>query len=411
MRFLHLADVHLDTPFAGRTEALRSRLRDASREAFRRAVDEAILEEVDAVLLAGDLFDGSRLSFETERFLLRELDRLGEAGIGVVYATGNHDPGRGGLRAHGLEWPAHVEVVGRRGPRRVVVTREGVPVGFVTAAGHETERETADLSRAFPRPPGELPEVALLHTRVRSARSADDHDPYAPSELESLVRSGFDYWALGHVHTRQVLSTHPPVHYPGNLQGRTPRETGARGGLLVDLGDRSAPRVEFRSFAPVRWETIEVGSLEEAHSLERLVSRVREVWDTERSSDPHPAPADWMVRVRLRGATPLWQELGREDERRVVADELAGALDALDVVVEAPAVHPVVSVEEHRVREDVLGEALRLIARVRAGEEPPPPGVELAGLDGADGHADETYLRSLLEEAEGEVLARLLEEG
>lgn len=409
MRLLHLADVHLDTPFAGRTESLRSRLRDASRAALRRAVDDALREDVDVVLIAGDLFDGTRLSFETERFLVRELGRLGEAGAAVVYATGNHDPGRGGLRAHGLEWPTHVEVVGSREPRRIPVRRGDRIVGAVTAAGHETERETVDLSRRFPHPPGDLPEVALLHTQVGSARSAEEHDAYAPSELETLRRGGYDYWALGHVHTRQVLSHDPPIHYPGNLQGRTPRETGPRGGLMVDLSDRDDPRVEFRSYAPVRWEDVEVEGLEAAHTLERLVDRVHTTWERARAADGAAATEwEWIIRVILRGPTPLWRELAEEEDRRVVGDELVGRLGALDVTVEAPSVHPVVPVAEHRRRQDVLGEALRLAEQVREGADLPLDVGDLAGVDGGGEEDVGAYVRSLLDGAEGEILVRLL---
>ncbi|MGD8873441.1 MAG: DNA repair exonuclease, partial [Gemmatimonadota bacterium] len=105
MRFLHVADVHLDTSFAGRSESVRRRLREASREAFRRAVDLAIREEVHAFLIAGDLFDGERLSFTTERFLLDQASRLADHGITVVYATGNHDPGAPGAGPRSLAWP------------------------------------------------------------------------------------------------------------------------------------------------------------------------------------------------------------------------------------------------------------------------------------------------------------------
>ena len=109
MRFLHLADVHLDTPFAGRRPEVRRRLRGAVREAFGTAVDTALEESVDAVVIAGDLFDGATLSFQTERFLLDELRRLTEVGIPVVYATGNHDPGRQQRRSR-IEWPTGVHV-------------------------------------------------------------------------------------------------------------------------------------------------------------------------------------------------------------------------------------------------------------------------------------------------------------
>ena len=96
MRFIHAADVHLDSPCSSRSETVRQKLRDASRLAFRRLVDLALAERVDVVLIAGDLFDDERLSFQTERFLLEQLHRLDSEEIPVVYATGNHDPGRGG---------------------------------------------------------------------------------------------------------------------------------------------------------------------------------------------------------------------------------------------------------------------------------------------------------------------------
>src|SRR5262245_29643639 len=121
MRVLHLADVHLDTPFAGRSDGVRDRLREASREALSRAVSCAVAERVHAVLLAGDVFDGDRLSFRTERFLLDEMTRLHQAGIPVVYATGNHDPGRDAYRTRPLIWPPNVEVVGDGAPRTFTI--------------------------------------------------------------------------------------------------------------------------------------------------------------------------------------------------------------------------------------------------------------------------------------------------
>lgn len=407
MRFLHLADVHLDTSFTGRTEALRNRLREASREALGRALDAALAEKVDAVLIAGDLFDGNRLSFSSERFLVGQLDRLGAAGIHVVYATGNHDPGRLAFPGRGPAWPDHVTVVGRRTPRRIPIRRSGDTVGFVTAAGHEGHREALDLSESFPRPQGELPEVALLHTQVHAARSAEDHHAYAPSRLETLRRSGFDYWALGHVHTRQCLSEHPPIHYPGNIQGRTPKERGPRGGLFVDLSDRADPRVEFRAFARIRWETIEVGGLQEARTLEGLVRRAGSVWEEARADDPVES-AEWIVRVVLQGASPLWKTLTDPEEARIVADELCGVIGALDVAVESGRLHPVVAIEEHQTREDVLGEALRLVAEVRSGASLPVTPGDLAGFEMERADDLEQYVRSLLEGAEAEILARLL---
>ncbi|MCA1791724.1 MAG: DNA repair exonuclease, partial [Thioalkalivibrio sp.] len=201
MRFLHVADVHLDTSFAGRSESVRRRLRDASHEAFTRAVDVALESDVDAVLIAGDLFDGERLSFQTERFLLEQVARLGDHGVTVVYATGNHDPGSSGGGPRGLQWPPNVVTATDATPRRIeIAARAGGTAGYVSAIGHESALEERDLSRLLPRPEGALPEVGLLHTQVQTSAGADRHGRYAPSDLSYLRRAGYDYWALGHIH-------------------------------------------------------------------------------------------------------------------------------------------------------------------------------------------------------------------
>ena len=218
MRLLHIADVHLDTPFTSRSEAVRQRLRHATLEALDRCVNTALAEEVDALLIAGDLFDREYLSFGTERFLLAQLARLADEGIQVVYATGNHDPGEG-TRAEHLAWPGNVTVIRDGSPMVVPVTGStGDTVGYVTGTGHATERETGDLSAALrPVPDTDLPQAALLHTQVSSAGAGGAHHAYAPSSLANLRAAGFHYWALGHVHLRQELSGDPPVHYSGGL--------------------------------------------------------------------------------------------------------------------------------------------------------------------------------------------------
>jgi DNA repair exonuclease SbcCD nuclease subunit len=411
MRFVHVADVHLDTSFPGRSESVRKRLRDASREAFRAAVDLAVREDVNAFLVAGDLFDSERLSFSTERFLLEQAHRLGDHGVTMVYATGNHDPGSPETGPRPLAWPPNVHVASDGTPRRITVPgHDGQVVGYVTAVGHTTSREREDLSRRMPRPLGDRPEVALLHTQVHATPGSEAHHAYAPSELTFLTRSGFDYWALGHVHVRQLLSEDPPVVYSGSLQGRTHTDTGPRGAYLVDITDRAAPALAFRALAPVRWETLRVDGLQDADSLDRLERKVTHAWRTVRAEEPAPTGTEWMVRVVLDGPSPLWKELRREEDRDVLAREIRQLLGVLDVTVLADRVHPVLAVEEHRKRTDVLGEALRLLEAVRRGEEPPPafePGA-LGGCPLDDPRAVDRYVRQLLDGVDGELAARLL---
>lgn len=410
MRFVHVADVHLDTPFAGRSESVRRRLREASTEAFQRAVDLAIREEAQALLIAGDLFDGERLSFRTERFLLDEAGRLGDHGVTVVYATGNHDPGSPRAGPRPLPWPSNVHVASDATPRKILIRgRSGDPVGYVNAVGHSSATESADLSRLLPRPQGELPEVGLLHTQVHSSLGADDHHPYAPSELTYLLRAGYDYWALGHVHLRQELADDPPVWYSGSLQGRSHAERGERGALLVDLSDRAEPIVSFRALAPVLWDTVEVDRLDGVTSLDELERQIQLAWDARRAGDPG-TEVEWMVRAVLKGPCGLWSDLRSEEDRALLAQELTELFGALEVTVLAEAIHPVLALDDHRQRVDVLGEALRLASALRRGDARLDglAGGALAGVSGDDPTTIGRYVSDVLREADGELAARLL---
>ena len=410
MRFLHLADVHLDTPFPGRTATIRRRLQEASHTALARALDLARREAADAVLIAGDLFDGSHLSFSTERFLLEQMQTLDQSGIQVVYATGNHDsPGSHG-RAARLEWPPNVTLAAGLPPVRVAIRGRGADtVGHVTAAGHATPRESRDLSRSFPSAAGDGPEVALLHTQVEAARQGELHGRYAPSSLEHLRGLGYDYWALGHIHQRQVLSSAPMVCYPGNPQGRSFNETGPRGCLLVDLGGAEGPVVQFHATSVVRFETLQVRDLASHATLDHLLDHVESRWAAERVADPLGSDTEWIVRVELDGPTPLARLLAHSEERETLGDELAARLGALDVDVWSHGTHPVVSIEEHAGRQDALGEALRLLGRLRAGHvdilDIAPE--DLAGFETGGVEEKRDYLLGLLDGASGEIIARM----
>ena len=413
MRFLHVADVHLDTSFTSRSTSVRQHLRDASREAFERSVDLAISEGVHAFLIAGDLFDSERLSFPTERFLLDKAAQLGEHGITVVYATGNHDPSSHEDGPRPIPWPENVHVVSEANPQRLVISDDtGKPVGYVTASGHASTKESRDLSRLFPRPAGEMPEVGLLHTQVHSSLGATEHHSYAPSELSYLVGAGFDYWALGHVHVPQTLSEDPPVRYAGSLQGRTHKEQGERGALLVDLSDRDAPVIRFCSLATVRWDTVDVTHLDTADSLDDLQRLIQNEWAKARKVDAGTSDTKWMVRVILSGACNLWSELRDEENRDALADNLRHTLnDALDVMVVSKDVHAPQPIEEYRSRNDMLGEALRLCDMIREGKatlETLDPD-DLAGLESHDPELVERYIRGLLSSpgTDAEVAVRL----
>ncbi len=430
MRFLHIADVHLDRPFAGRSEALRNRLRHATRQAFERCVTTSLSERVHALLIAGDLFDTAYVSFETERFLTAQVARLASAGIQVVYVTGNHDPGDG-ARANELAWPDSVTVISGQSPVSVpIADQAGDTVGYVTGAGHATARETDDLAQMLrPVPDVGVPQVALLHSQVwaADASASQSHRDYAPSSLSNLRGAGFQYWALGHVHQRREVSSDPAIHYPGCIQGHDPSETGAKGGLLVDLGGpapaaSSAPAVvEFHDFAPIRWEKLTVAGLDHARTLDDVVTAVTKAWEAARAedeagqvgpsgADAEPADVEWVAAVELAGPSPIWRQLRDPQELDTIGDEVAQRLQIVAAQVRAGGVHAKVRADDHLERRDVLGATLQLAAAVAGGGETLGVGeADLAGFEPDRDGTVEAYLQRLLAGGGEEVVVRMLD--
>lgn len=415
MRIVHAADIHLDTPFRRHDAVLRQRLQQAGREAFSALVDLTLEERADALVIAGDLFDNEWLTIATERVLTRELRRLTDADITVVYATGNHDPGRTNYRAAHIDWPStNFHLHSSRTPRRIPIRRDGEPIGWVVAAGHQTTHESVNLAATFPPAPGPQPAVGLLHADVGGAQGAPDDEAgnvYAPAALADLDPS-YDYWALGHIHKRQRLREDSPAWYPGNLQGRDFGETGARGAQVVDLTPPEPPGVRFQPLAQVRWERITVADLSEARAINDVHAAVRAVFDDLLETDGHVLPGqDWILRVELSGPCPLATVLRSEEERDGLAEYLGESLGALDVEVRDAGLSPPIDLSRHVGQRHVLGEALDLIEQAchdNALLSRLAPSELARGDELADNGERLQYLRRLLDGLDAAAAERLL---
>ena len=418
-RFLHLADLHLESNFGGRRGETRERLRKATHEAFERAVEHAIANDLHAVLAAGDLFDEPILSPRTELFLLRQVRRLADAGCWFLACAGNHDPGgeRGRMASLGLEGAERIHLFRSPTPETVEVTdRDGNPVGIVVGAGHGSAAEAENLAATFPEPSTSLPLVGLLHTQVESAQRAAEHERYAPSTPADFRRSGYSYWALGHVHVRQQAVELLPVYYAGNLQGRHLKETGPKGGLVVDARAGSFAEPSFVRFAPVRWERAVVDDLEGFETLEGLAGHLAETVVELQGGEPD----ELIAHLDLRGSTPLASTLRDEGEREELEEELREATGALEVRLDAVGVGAPVDREALRESRTVVARAMGLLDRAEEDEalldELAP---ELLAADESWSQlspedrrqARMTYLRELLDGLEQDLLDHALQDG
>lgn len=305
-QFIHAADVHLDSPLKGLQKyegAPADRIRTASREAFRQLVETAIDRKVRFVLLAGDLYDGDWPDFNTGLFFNQQMALLKEAEIPVYLIRGNHDA------ANRMTRNLHP-------PENVYVFRDDHPETFelddVAVAIHgqsfATQAVTEDLSKAYPPPRPGMLNIGLLHT---SADGREGHATYAPCTPAGLVAKGYDYWALGHIHQREVLHESPYIVFSGNIQGRHIREQGAKGCYLCTVNDDRSISLEFQPLDVFRWDQVAV----DAAGVETFDQLSGQVSDSLRECVERAEGRPLAVRMVVHGETPLHDELLAQRER------------------------------------------------------------------------------------------------
>ncbi len=296
-RFLHVADIHLDSPLTGlaRYEGLPvDDVRAATRGAFDNMIDFACRAAVDFVIIAGDLFDGDWRDMGTGLYLARQMGRLEQAGIAVYVLQGNHDAAS--VVTKSLPWPGNVFRFGSRSPQTFRIEALGVALHGWSFA-HQAAPD--NLAIRYPEAAASMFNIGVLHT---SLSGRPGHASYAPCELADLKSRGYDYWALGHVHTFERVCEDPPVIFPGNVQGRNIRETGAKGGVLVDVADGVISAIEPVHFDVLRWARVAV-VCDGCDTMDDLQARLREALAAARTAET--ADRGLVARVTLSGATPL----------------------------------------------------------------------------------------------------------
>jgi len=372
LKFIHTADIHLDSPLCGLASyqnAPVEALRTATRDAFRKLVDEAVEQQVDFMVIAGDLYDGNWRDYNTGHFFVREMGRLNQAAIPVYLLYGNHDAENEMTRR--LMFPPNVFVFDSRRPVTHRLEAHRVALhgrSFKEAATLE------NLALGYPDPvPGWL-NIGVLHTALEGYAA---HARYAPCTLAELAAKGYDYWALGHVHEHAVLSESPWVVFPGNLQGRHIRETGPRGAVLVTADETGIRAVQRLIVDVMRWERldVDVSTATDLQGAVLLAGRALQALLAARS-DGKPVS----VRVTLGGRTAAHGALfGLHTQLReeLLAQAAAMAGDRLWIEKLRLETTPLVDASQISERADAIADLQELLAQVPL---------------------DETFMRSLAED-------------
>lgn len=373
-RFVHAADLHLDSPFKGLTDvpdAVRQTLEEATFGALRRLTETAIAAEADFVVLAGDLYDEADRSLRAQAVLHQAWSRLSAAGIGVFAIHGNHDPLTGERARFALPDGVHVFGAGRIAEGKPAYRKDGKLAAFVYGISYGSRAVHDNLAPGYrPSPEADF-HIALLHGNVDGHPG---HDPYAPSALPDLTSGGMHYWALGHIHGRRVLHTYPHVVYSGNTQGRHSGETGPKGCYVVDVRESGEMKLTFAPLDEVRWLTADVpidGIPDEEQLLAALETACE---DAVQAAEGRAV----MLSLRLSGRGPLHGKLTDAREHR---DLLSALRERVQTVYPADApgwvwVHrldaatgPALDLERLAEEDSFAGEAFRLYRRLRLDTE------------------------------------------
>jgi exonuclease SbcD len=296
LTFIHAADLHLDSPLVGlrqRASEQAHRIENASREAFDALVRLCIEERAAFLLLAGDVFDGHWRDYRTGVFFAERMAKLREAGIAVFVIRGNHDAENRFMQRLSLSDNVHMF------PADAPATQTLEALGVSIHGQSYGQRDVKEnLALGYPEPRAGHFNIGLLHTACTGRAG---HEAYAPCSVEELTRRGYDYWALGHVHAHEVLSTAPHVVFSGNLQGRSVRETGPKGAVVVRVANGRVQSAEHRALDSVRWSELTLDMRELSH-LDDVLAMLRTEAMQQVSDAAQRALA---MRVVLRGPAPL----------------------------------------------------------------------------------------------------------
>lgn len=362
VRFVHAADIHLDSPLKGLEKyesAPVEKIREATREAFKNLIVFCLEEKVDLLLISGDLFDGDLKDFKAGLFLTSQLKRLSNANIPTVIIRGNHDAEAKMTKK--LHWPELVHELNVKKPETIVFKELGVAVH---GQGYAQRDIFDDMSQQYPDPIPGMFNIGMLHTALQGR---DGHAAYSPTSVEKLRSKGYEYWALGHVHTREVVETDPYIIFPGNIQGRHAKELGPKGVTLVTIEDAQVESVTEQCLDVVRWDHCRVDVSEASNESDVYAAIRQSIGEAEDRAEGRLLAC----RITLLGATELHADLvsRQEDWAYGIRAEMTDSEG--DVWIEKIRFKTQTKLElaQLRLQDDPLGGVLRKLEQLKISEE------------------------------------------
>ncbi len=397
IRFLHIGDVHLNKTFATKNHRLRKRLKNSIIESFNNAVQFCIHKRLDALLIAGDLFDNNELNLIDKQIVKDAFRKLNEYDINVYYASGNHDFTSYTSEIRKIDFPNNVfTYFDENYEIHDLVDKDTDETYHIIGCGHSHKHESRNLIENFP-VASINKTIGLVHSMVESRLTIGDEGNYLPSTIQTLSSKGYEYFALGHIHKNGFIDKNEKIYYSGSLQGLSSKESGIKGGYFVTL-DNGVVNAEHIELASMKWLDLTIALSDEIESFDLLydyiVQKVKSKCEGEVFSK-------LSLEIKLKGRTRLYHELKDEKKIEEIYETIVDQLSLFNIKITSKEIKTCYDKSDYMGKKSVLGKILEESSNMKKTNFVP----ELDFLH----LKDEEYLKELLDEMDENIMDYFLE--
>lgn len=364
-KFIHAADLHIESPYKGvskMNKSLGEALVEQGIKAYEALIQCALDNKIDFLLIAGDSFDSESGSLSAQYRFVRGLEQLNEAQIPVFIICGNHDP----LKSWSsyLQLPENVIRFEANEVQQHSVTKEGKKIAEIYGVSFGEKEEYHNLAATYNRKDDAEFSIGMLHGTIAGNKA---HTPYCPFDMDNLRASNIDYWALGHIHKREILSENNPlVVYPGNIQGRHFNETGEKGCSLVEVDHGKVINHDFISLSNIVYEyvNIDVTGMENTSDFFSTIEKLKKE-QTDQSKS-------YLLRIRLKGKSDLHTVFANPSDMEGLINELNDSISYhqrfvfIDRIIDESL--PIIDLEERAKSSDFIADILHRFKQLESNE-------------------------------------------
>lgn len=357
LQLLHISDIHLNTGFSSKNENVRATLKTALLEALDDAFTYVIENDLEGIIIAGDFFDHDQISFALEHFVVNRFKNLLDDKRHIFYVTGNHDPMRTNAFLSLYQDHPYFHLFENDVVQHIhLISNRGIPYNVI-ACGHKTKNEKRNLIKTYPQKVGDEIWIGIGHASIPSAITIKDKESYMAAPLADIEHLNYNYFALGHIHIRQQLSKN--IAYSGNIQGLNIKETGEKGGYLVELTPNST-EIKAVNFQHIRWEQIEVSLSSDVKTLSELQNQIVESITLRCNSIPMAAK-QLIFRVYLIGKSSLASALKQSENIAFLIHAIKEKMGLLDVEIKTSQLTNAFEIEQFMREKTLLAYLLKMI--------------------------------------------------